>query len=216
MLVACFSPHPLVGEVLGWDGERRRKLLLEEDGGGNEGEKGGRRRRPLLATGILEASIWTAVGLLSASSSFADGGGREKKQKKFGIISTGSQWKTILNDAIGDILGEEGKGRWFAGTECVGVDAGGLHEEGASVKEKVMVATGRLMDRGDVGVVVLGCAGMVGMEAWVREVAGEEVAVVDGVKAGVGLLQGWLKGGFFGGRGAEEVGGQEGGEEMEG
>ncbi|KAI4114493.1 MAG: hypothetical protein LQ345_004725 [Seirophora villosa] len=141
--------------------------------------------------------------------------GEESKQtqKKFGIVSTGPQWKAILNDAIGDILGEEGKGRWFAGTECVGVDAGGLHAEGGSVKEKVMGATGRLMGRGDVGVVVLGCAGMVGMEGWVREVAGEGVAVVDGVKAGVGLLQGWLRGGFFGGRGEDKrVGGETEGE----
>ena len=49
---------------------------------------------------------------------------------------------------------------------------------------------------GEVGVVVLGCAGMVGMEEWVRDVVGEGVKVVDGVKAGVGILQGLVRSGF--------------------
>lgn len=44
--------------------------------------------------------------------------------------------------------------------------------------------------------IVLGCAGMAGMEQWVREVAPENVRVVDGVKAGVGVLQGLVRGGF--------------------
>lgn len=69
------------------------------------------------------------------------------------------------------------------------------------MERRVKEATGRLVagqrDAGrEVGVVILGCAGMVGMEGWVREVVGEGVKVVDGVKAGVGLLQGLVRGGF--------------------
>ena len=48
----------------------------------------------------------------------------------------------------------------------------------------------------DVGVVVLGCAGMAGMEDWVRSECGSGVRVVDGVKAGIGMLQGMVRGGF--------------------
>lgn len=134
-------------------------------------------------------------------------------------MSTGVQWKDILELALGAEvggeggvgLGTEGVERWCAGVECVGVDAGDLHpggedkgddgkEQGDKVKEAVMAATGRLLARGDVGVVILGCAGMVGMEEWVREEVarrgGEGVRVVDGVKAGVGVLQGLVRGGF--------------------
>ena len=43
-------------------------------------------------------------------------------------------------------------------------------------------------------VVILGCAGMAAMEDWVRQAAGDEVLVVDGVRAGVAALQGALRG----------------------
>lgn len=143
-------------------------------------------------------------------------------------MSTGLQWKDILESALGGTvggqggvgLGREGVERWCAGVECVGVDAGDLHpsdsscqsvgkgkgegEEGKEdedkIKKAVMAATGRLLSRGDIGVIILGCAGMVGMEEWVREEVGrrgeEGVGVVDGVKAGVGILQGLVRGGF--------------------
>lgn len=74
-----------------------------------------------------------------------------------------------------------------------------------SIEARVRAATRRLLSRsdseegeeGEVRVVVLGCAGMVGMERWVREEAGKDgkvVVVVDGVKAGVGILQGLVRG----------------------
>lgn len=78
-----------------------------------------------------------------------------------------------------------------------------LHEVGREVVEKKMKeATRRLLKRGMVGAVCLGCAGMSGMEAWVREAAVEElgeveggrVRVVDGVRAGVGILEGLVRG----------------------
>ena len=86
----------------------------------------------------------------------------------------------------------------FAGVECVGLNAGDLHPETSAdvVRQKVKAATTRLLGDERVEVVVLGCAGMVGMDQWVREAAKEvkrEVRVVDGVKAGVGVLQGLLR-----------------------
>jgi len=44
--------------------------------------------------------------------------------------------------------------------------------------------------------VCLGCAGMAAMEPWVRSVVGDGVLVVDGVRAGVGALQGLIRGGI--------------------
>lgn len=118
-----------------------------------------------------------------------------REGEKFGIISTGDVWKGVLEEAVRrDVLGVERAGKVFVGVETVGVDAGGL--EGGEVEGRVRGAVGRLVGGGRVGVVVLGCAGMVGMEGWVRDVVGEGVRVVDGVKAGVGVLQGLVRGGF--------------------
>lgn len=125
----------------------------------------------------------------------------------FGIVSTGEVWKQILGDAIHhDLLGSEKASRVFVDVETLGLNAGELHQEGEVevVKTRVMAATGRLIDGGsavkkDVSVVLLGCAGMAGMEEWVREEVqkrGKVTRVVDGVKAGIGILQGLLRGQF--------------------
>lgn len=112
-------------------------------------------------------------------------------------MSTGDVWRGILGDAVrDDILGKERAGGCFAGVETCGLDAGELHGSG-EVERRVKDAAGRFGERGvgdGVGVVVLGCAGMVGMEGWVRDVVGEGVRVVDGVRAGVGVLQGLVRG----------------------
>ena len=120
--------------------------------------------------------------------------------EQFGIVSTGDVWKAVLGDAVRDVvLGREVAGRCFSGVETCGLDAGELHGHG-EVEKRVKDAARRLVEGGEeggrLGVVVLGCAGMVGMEAWVRSVVGEGVRVVDGVKAGVGVLQGLVRGGF--------------------
>lgn len=62
----------------------------------------------------------------------------------------------------------------------------------------MLAATRQLVRDGDVGVVALGCAGMAGMEEWVREAcvlelgseAAARVRVVDGVKAAIALADG--------------------------
>jgi len=147
--------------------------------------------KPVL--GIFEASVSTALNLLG-------------EEQIFGIVSTGRVWEQILGDAIReDLLGVEKMRRVFAGVETLGLNAGELHGDGGGegeVKKAVMAATGRLIDTDpamEVKVIVLGCAGMAGMEEWVREEVGrrgKEVRVVDGVKAGVGILQGLIRGQF--------------------
>ena len=151
-----------------------------------------RTTKPVL--GIFEASISTALNLLGEGQTF-------------GIVSTGEVWKQILGQAIReDLLGLEKAGRVFAGVETLGLNAGKLHEEGGEeeVKKRVMAATGRLIKGGvekgsEVSAIVLGCAGMAGMGEWVREEVekrGKQIKVIDGVKAGVGILQGLLRGQF--------------------
>lgn len=175
-LIACFSPHPLVPML------RTRRIVM----------------------GIFDAAVMAAVSLLHHG-------------EKFGILTTGEGWRQVLTDALTSddpdepaALGNVRGRALLAGVECVGLDASELEgEEGGEkgeVERRVKECARRFRDR-DVRVVVLGCAGMVRMEGWTRSVWAERpsgdgaeegggVRVVDGVKAGVGILQGLVRGRF--------------------
>lgn len=166
-------------------------------------------------------------GDLAASSHLDTNTGTTPRQKpgtpeplphtqKFAIITTAAIWGPVLSNAVRsaepEMLGPERASALFAGVETVGLNAGELHggpQQEGEVERRVRKAVRKLVDgkeeEGEVGVIVLGCAGMVGMERWVREEwAGlkngrrvwEEGKVVDGVKAGVGILQGLVRGRF--------------------
>jgi Asp/Glu/hydantoin racemase len=90
----------------------------------------------------------------------------------------------------------------FAGVETTGLTATGLHDAPADeVRTRMKDAVKRLVKRGNVGAVCLGCAGMAGMDEMVREACVEElgqveggrVRIVDGVVAGVAWLQGAVR-----------------------
>jgi Asp/Glu/hydantoin racemase len=139
-------------------------------------------------TGIFEASVATSLQLIHPA-------------ERFGIVSTGKVWEAILTDAVEAFLGRDESKR-FAGVETTGLNATELHDAPQDVVErKVKEATSRLLKKGQVGAICLGCAGMSGMDDWVRvaaieelgEEAGARVRVVDGVKAGVAWLEGAIR-----------------------
>jgi len=138
--------------------------------------------------GIFEASVTTSLQLI-------------QPHEKFGIVSTGRVWERSLTDAVGALLGNDGSSR-FAGVETTGLNATELHEVSPEeVKARMKDATKRLLRKGDIGAVCLGCAGMSGMDEWVKEAAveelgeerGQRVRIVDGVKAGVAFLEGSVR-----------------------
>ena len=122
----------------------------------------------------------------------------------FGIVSTGKLWKTALEDAVADFLGTTNSNR-FLGGETTGLNADQFHDLPADeVRAKMKETTRRLLKKGNVGAICLGCAGMAGLNGAVREACleelgdkqGERVKIVDGVMAGVGTLVGWARAGF--------------------
>ncbi|KAI0804191.1 hydantoin racemase [Xylaria sp. FL0064] len=161
IVVACFSVHPLV-----------QKLQLSSG--------------PRCAvTGIFEASVLTAISLLSPG-------------QKWGIVTTGKFWEKHLADGVKAFLGADvsDENAKFAGVESTGLNASDFHHgvDPAIIRQKIREATKRLLNAGDVHVIVMGCAGMAGLEDIIREAAnheqGEEFAystlhVIDGVRAGV-------------------------------
>ncbi|KAH8671680.1 hypothetical protein BX600DRAFT_434778 [Xylariales sp. PMI_506] len=183
VLVACYSVHPLVP-------------YLQEALG-----------RSAAVTGIFEASIPAALSLLRAG-------------ERWGIVTTGPFWEEHLASGVSAFLGLEeaeaeagagtgagagvrGDGR-FVGVESTGLNASDFHGEGEGAAElmrkKLKDATARLLRKGgdgasgSVSCVVMGCAGMAGLEDIIREAAAEEMGedfaygqlhVVDGVRAGI-------------------------------
>jgi Asp/Glu/hydantoin racemase len=151
--------------------------------------------------GIFEASISTSLSLLSAPR-LVEG---ELRYQKCGIVTTGQYWEKVLTDGVVDLLGFENSEagartcKRFKGVESTGLTAVELHTaDPEEVRSRMMAATRRLVKDGDVRVVCLGCAGMAGMDAMVREacvqelgeVEGGRVRIVDGVKAAIALADG--------------------------
>jgi Asp/Glu/hydantoin racemase len=141
-------------------------------------------------TGIFEASVSTSLQTIHPN-------------EKFGIVSTGKVWEDILTDAVVALLGTESKR--FAGVETTGLNATDLHDAPEEeVRKRMKDAVKRLLGKGNVGAICLGCAGMAGMDKMVREacveelgeVEGQRVRVVDGVVAGVAWLEGAVRAGF--------------------
>ena len=139
---------------------------------------------PIHVLGILEASVAHALLLPQRAP-----------LNKFGIITTGQTWEPILGSAVKGFLGVTESER-FAGVRSTGVGVLGFHgSEGPDgVDAGVGNAVQELVKVG-AGVIILGCAGMSGLEASVNLAAsrvgsGRAVLVVDGVRAGIQLLVG--------------------------
>lgn len=147
-------------------------------------------RKPV--TGIFEASVSTSLQII-------------RPDQKFGIVSTGKVWETILSDAVVEFLGTGSEAsKRFAGVETTGLNATDLHDAPAEeVRKRMKDAVKRLLGKGKVGAICLGCAGMAGMNEMVREACVEElgaegkmVKIVDGVVAGVAWLEGAVRSSF--------------------
>lgn len=159
-------------------------LLKDEPGVKNS-------RKPV--TGIFEASVGTSLQIIHP-------------EEKFGIVSTGKVWESILTDATVAFLGTGSQAsKRFAGVETTGLNATDLHDAPAEeVRRRMKDAVKRLLKKGKVGAICLGCAGMAGMDEMVREACVEElgeeegkrVRIVDGVTAGVAWLEGAVRAGF--------------------
>lgn len=141
-------------------------------------------------TGIFEASIATCLQAIDIG-------------QKFGIVSTGSQWEDILEEAVTAIVGAKFSER-YAGCQTTGLNADELHTTPkAEVALRMKHATKRLLEHG-AKAICLGCAGMAGMDETVREACVEElgeqdghrIKIIDGVVAGVVYLNGALRSGL--------------------
>ncbi len=173
-VVACYSVHPLTRGLKSMTSATQQTQVI----------------------GIFEASISTAMSVLPPSGS--------GHAEKFGIVTTGQYWEDTLTHGVLDFLGCDNVAscKRFKGVESTGLSAAELHtSQPSEVRNRMIKATRRLVKDRDVGAICLGCAGMAGMDAIVREacveelgeVLGNQVHIIDGVKAGVALVEGLVR-----------------------
>lgn len=161
VLIACYSKHTLVEQI--------------------------QTRLPgLPVTGIFEASVLASLPLVRPS-------------RGWGIVTTGKFWEAHLSDAIASFLGGSGSGGSFLGVQSTGLAAGDFHGDVPPevIRDKLKAATKRLLADGQPDCILMGCGGMAGLEEVIRAAVREErglrasldVHVVDGVRAGVGVVE---------------------------
>ena len=196
-LVACYSAHPLVG------------MLKREISRQAHDIKNPRK----YVTGIFEASVSTCLALtrdfdIAPNVRMS----RVASTSTFGIVTTGAVWKDELSAAVkkmllGDRAGDDYTLEIFAGVGTTGLTAAELHTTPLEeVRTRITSVTSQLIksSKNPVAAICLGCAGMSGMDAAVREgcfnalgpVDGKKVAIVDGVVSGVGILVNACKAGL--------------------
>jgi Asp/Glu/hydantoin racemase len=128
--------------------------------------------------GIFQASIFWALSL----------GGR------FGIVTTNQRWDYILTKSVHDLIGSNPS---FARVICTGYSAADVHGDlhRNQVQRAMAEAAQKLVRDDHCDIIILGCAGMTGLEQTVRDAVGKNVTIVDGVLAGVHMLAGLIHSG---------------------
>ena len=128
--------------------------------------------------GIFEASIMHALAL----------------GQPFGVVTTGKYWEGALTEGVRRVFGTQDLGGVFVGVESTGMTALELHDRPPEVVAAgISAAASRVVARG-ARTIIMGCAGMSGMEKAVREGCGEErVQIVDAVRSGVTVLEGLVR-----------------------
>ncbi|KAI0343628.1 hypothetical protein BDW22DRAFT_1356100 [Trametopsis cervina] len=131
----------------------------------------------------------------------------KKLGRPFGVVTTGTYWEPVLDVAVRAVLEQEKRGIWegeeveFVGVYSTGLSALELHTTPrAEVDGRIARAAERLFGTG-ARIVLLGCAGMSGMEDAVRAGAGgdEDLVIINGVGVGVLLLEGLVRKKMLGG-----------------
>lgn len=129
-----------------------------------------------------------------------------RQEGEWGIVTTGKFWEDHLRSAVERFLGQPTgqPNSNFSGVFSTGLTAGDFHGGKVTpevVRAKMKEATQALLRKGRVECVVMGCAGMAGLEDVIRAAIKDEyksntadkVHIIDGVRAGVGVLEQMVK-----------------------
>jgi len=128
--------------------------------------------------GIREATEIPTLGIMEASMLYALPLG-----SKFGIVTTSPRWQPLLEEGVRS-LGMESRCAGVRSTGLAVLDLERLPEE--QVRTRLAEEARAAVAEDGAEVIILGCAGMAGLEESVANAAG--VPVVDSVHAGVTMV----------------------------
>lgn len=121
----------------------------------------------------------------------------------FGIVTTGKYWEAVFTNGVRDYFTggvdveyDGGVVKDFIGVQTTGLTAIELHTTPKEEVDRRIVEASASLVREGAQVILLGCAGMSGMEEAVRlgaQKEGKSVRVIDGVRAGIVLLEGLIR-----------------------
>lgn len=127
----------------------------------------------------------TTIGMFHAGVSAA-----LLNEGPFGIIATGTGEKRNLIDSVAEYLGSTSPTR-LAGVLTTGLGVVELQEGDQEKVERLMKETTVRLVKQGARTLILGCAGMSGMEGWIVDAGqsqGVKVKVIDAARAGVAIL----------------------------
>ncbi|SPO26894.1 related to DCG1 - involved in nitrogen-catabolite metabolism [Ustilago trichophora] len=111
---------------------------------------------------------------------------------RFGVLTTGKSVVPDVEAGVRKVMG--GNSDRYVGTHATGLGVVELQSGNRDKVEGLMKKGAQELVGKGADVIILGCAGMTGMEGLVRracaEVGEQEVAVIDGAKAGMQILAG--------------------------
>jgi Asp/Glu/hydantoin racemase len=109
---------------------------------------------------------------------------------KFAVVTTAKRWEAALDEGVLALMGSHHN---YAGTFSTGLGVLELHSAPPElVKERIVEATQKALAK-DAKILILGCAGMSGMEEIVAEQAGEGIRILDAVVSGCELIVGMVR-----------------------
>ena len=109
---------------------------------------------------------------------------------RFGIVTTARSWETILMQSVRDLHYDQ---------RCAGIRATGLSVLDLAalprneVIETIKASIDLLRESGATSI-ILGCAGMAGMENSIGALLPSEIRLIDGVRSGLNCLKGSIQG----------------------
>lgn len=124
--------------------------------------------------GIFNASVLTSLSLGT----------------RFAIVTTAKVWERLLDDAVLSMLGSTFH---YAGTFSTGLGVLEIHELPPTEVTNRLVGCAREAVAKGATSIILGCAGLSGLDEAIREAVGKHIPVIDSVVAGTEMLTGLVR-----------------------
>lgn len=165
-VVGCYSDHQLVG-------------MLRE------------HFAAAAATAADVPAVVPVVGIFQASVVQALALGR-----RFAILTTALAWEDMLDAAVYNFLGAATRDHSYVGTYSTGLGVLEIHALAHDeVVARLVACAERAVARGATAL-VLGCAGLSGLDTAIKQAVGKHIVVIDSVVAGIEVTKGLIASDF--------------------